>query len=74
MKEKWAKTEISADHLSLVLALLSVLCSLHMAYFKEMSVYKQEAVVNCLHFPRGDVDQGPESVFWPFFQESDGHL
>lgn len=40
MKEKWAKTEFSADHLTLVLALLSVLCSLYMAYFKEMSVYK----------------------------------
>lgn len=40
MKEKWAKTETSADYLSLVLALLSVLCSFHMAYFKEMSVYK----------------------------------
>lgn len=40
MKEKCAKTEFSADHLTLVLALLSVLCSLYMAYFKEMSVYK----------------------------------
>lgn len=40
MKVKWAKTEISAEHLALVLALLSVLCSLYVVYAKETSVYK----------------------------------
>lgn len=71
MKVKWAKTEISADHLTLVLDLLSVLCSLNFVYSKEISVYKQEALVNCLPIPHGHGDQGPESVFWPFFQEGD---
>lgn len=40
MKVKWAETEISAEHLSLVLALFSVLCSLYLVYCKEISAYK----------------------------------
>lgn len=69
MKVKWAQTEISADHLTLVLDLLSVLSSLYLVYSKEISVYSGEAVVNRLDIPHGHADQGPASVFWPFFQK-----
>lgn len=40
MTVKWANTDISADHFTLVLAVLSLLCSLYLVYSKEISVYK----------------------------------